>query len=66
MYCCSFAGDKGFTNPELNSSSLENLYSQVTGCELEVSCNRSCQIGLSHHGKLEYISFLELLLEYAE
>jgi D-lactate dehydrogenase len=63
IYCCGFAGDKGFTNPELNSSSLENLYPQIKDCEIGVSFNRSCQIGLSHHGKVEYISFVELLLE---
>ncbi len=63
IYCCGFAGDKGFTTPELNASSLENLYPQIKGCEIGVSFNRSCQIGLSHYGKLKYISFVELLLE---
>nr|WP_252988857.1 hypothetical protein [Francisella noatunensis] len=63
IYCCGFAGDKGFTTPELNASSLESLESQVKDCEIGVSFNRSCQIGLSYHGHLEYISFTELLLE---
>lgn len=63
IYCCGFAGDKGFTTPELNSSSLEPLKSQIQGCEIGVSFNRSCQIGLSYHGGVEYISFIELLLE---
>ena len=62
IYCCGFAGDKGFTTPQLNASSLENLYPQIKDCEIGVSFNRSCQIGLSHHGKLKYISFVELLL----
>jgi len=62
IYCCGFAGDKGFTTPQLNASSLENLYPQIKDCEIGVSFNRSCKIGLSHHGKLKYISFVELLL----
>ncbi|QUE30638.1 FAD-binding and (Fe-S)-binding domain-containing protein [Francisella philomiragia] len=63
IYCCGFAGDKGFTTPELNATSLESLKPQVSDCEIGVSFNRSCQIGLSYHGHLEYISFTELLLE---
>jgi D-lactate dehydrogenase len=64
--CCGFAGDKGFKVPELNASSLSHLSQQVTDCELGVTFNRSCQIGLSHHGKIEYISFVELLLNCLE
>lgn len=60
--CCGFAGDKGFKVPELNASSLSHLSQQVADCELGVTFNRSCQIGLSHHGKIQYISFVELLL----
>lgn len=60
--CCGFAGDKGFTTPELNATSLANLVNQVAGCQIGVSFNRTCQIGLQHHGKLEYMSFVELLL----
>lgn len=61
--CCGFAGDKGFSTPELNASSLSDLASQIRDCEIGVTFNRSCQIGLSHHGKKEYISFVELILE---
>lgn len=60
--CCGFAGDKGFTTPELNASSLANLQPQVAGCQIGVSFNRSCQIGLHHHSKMEYMSFIELIL----
>lgn len=66
IYCCGFAGDKGFTTPELNATSLDSLKSQVEGCEIGVSFNRSCQIGLSYYGDLKYISFTELLLECLE
>ncbi len=60
--CCGFAGDKGFINPELNASCLSNLYNQVKDCEIGVTFNRNCQIGLSHHSKIEYISFVEIIL----
>jgi D-lactate dehydrogenase len=60
--CCGFAGDKGFFTPELNASSLSDLAPQVTGCEIGVTFNRSCQIGLTHHGKVQYISFVEMIL----
>ncbi|APC91822.1 MULTISPECIES: FAD-binding and (Fe-S)-binding domain-containing protein [Francisella] len=63
IYCCGFAGDKGFTIPELNATSLAPLKPQIKDCQIGVSFNRSCQIGLSYHGQLEYISFIELLLE---
>lgn len=60
--CCGFAGDKGFTIPELNQSSLSNLATQINDCEIGVTFNRNCQIGLSYHGQVEYISFIELIL----
>lgn len=63
IYCCGFAGDKGFSIPELNSSSLESLKPQIEGCDVGVTFNRSCQIGLSKHSGIEYISFVELVLD---
>ncbi|ASG69009.1 4Fe-4S ferredoxin [Francisella halioticida] len=63
IYCCGFAGDKGFTTPELNKASLNSLKDQVDGCEIGVSFNKSCQIGLSYYGAIKYTSFIELLLE---
>jgi len=60
--CCGFAGDKGFNLPELNASSLSLLAPQIEGAELGVTFNRTCQIGLTHHGKVPYISFVELML----
>lgn len=62
IYCCGFAGDKGFSVPELNASSLSSLHSQIANCDIGVSFNRTCQIGLSHHGKLKYVSFVDLIL----
>lgn len=61
--CCGFAGDKGFTTPELNASSLSGLAPQVSDCEIGVTFNRSCQIGLNQHSGIKYISFVELILD---
>ncbi|RMF14541.1 MAG: (Fe-S)-binding protein, partial [Gammaproteobacteria bacterium] len=54
--CCGFAGDKGFTTPELNASALETLEAQVqsAGCVEGLSNSRGCEIGLSNHSGLPY------------
>ncbi|MDE5026574.1 hypothetical protein [Francisella tularensis] len=49
IYCCGFAGDKGFTTHELNASSLDSLKPQIKDCQIGVSLNRRCQIGLSYY-----------------
>ncbi|MDI5891027.1 FAD-binding and (Fe-S)-binding domain-containing protein [Halomonas rhizosphaerae] len=59
--CCGFAGDKGFTTPELNASALEGLAEQVKGCSAGYSNSRTCEIGLSQHGNIPYRSILSLL-----
>ena len=48
--CCGFAGDKGFTRPELNASALRKLRSQIpAGCFRGISNSRTCEIGLTEH-----------------
>ncbi len=60
--CCGFAGDKGFTNPELNDHALRKLADQVPqGCEAGYSSNRTCEIGLADHADLPYRSIVTLL-----
>lgn len=59
--CCGFAGDKGFTTPELNASALRTLKDQVANCREGCSTSRTCEIGLSHHSGLEYRSPVYLL-----
>jgi D-lactate dehydrogenase len=61
IYCCGFAGDKGFNTPELNASALEGLADQVEGCSAGYSNSRTCEIGLSQHGGIPYRSILSLL-----
>ncbi len=59
--CCGFAGDKGFSTPELNASALRTLKTQVQHCSGGYSTSRTCEIGLSHHSGIEYRSVVYLL-----
>ena len=61
--CCGFAGDRGFTHPELNESALKDLRMQVSRCDVGYSTSRTCQIGLSLHGGIPYYSILFLVDE---
>lgn len=62
--CCGWAGDKGFTTPELNSAALLPLRSQIpNGCTRGYSNSRTCEIGLSHHSGIAYQSILYLVDE---
>ena len=65
--CCGFAGDKGFTRPELNASALRNLKSQIPeGCRQGVSNSRTCEIGLTEHSGIPYQSIVYLVDECCE
>ncbi len=60
--CCGFAGDKGFTTPELNDHALRRLADQVPpGTEAGYSSNRTCEIGLADHAGVPYRSIVYLL-----
>ncbi|MDX1300824.1 FAD-binding and (Fe-S)-binding domain-containing protein [Photobacterium sp.] len=62
IQCCGFAGDKGFTTPELNASALSPLKEQVpANCKEGYSNSRTCEIGLSEHSGIEYRSILYLV-----
>ncbi len=64
ILCCGFAGDKGFTQPELNAAALATLATQVPEtCTEGYSNSRTCEIGLSHHSGIEYRSILYLVDE---
>lgn len=64
--CCGFAGDKGFTTPELNESALHTLADQVEGCSNGYSTSRTCEIGLSHHSGIDYQSIVYLVDQCTE
>ncbi len=67
IQCCGWAGDKGFTQPELNQSALKTLKQQIPeNCKRGFSTNISCEIGLSHHSGIPYQSILYLLDEVSE
>lgn len=59
--CCGFAGDKGFTHPELNASALSGLREQVSGCSGGYSTSATCEIGLSEHSGLSYQHLMVLV-----
>ncbi|MDF2530354.1 MAG: linked oxidase domain protein, partial [Gammaproteobacteria bacterium] len=64
IYCCGFAGSKGFSTPELNRNALKTLASQVPdNCREGYTCLQACEIGLSKHSGILYNSLLNLINE---
>ena len=61
--CCAFAGDKGFTHPELNEWALRKLRKQVEDAHatMGVSNSRTCEIGLTTHSGIEYYGIAHLV-----
>ncbi|MGD9947501.1 MAG: FAD-binding and (Fe-S)-binding domain-containing protein [Desulfobulbus sp.] len=66
IYCCGFAGDRGFNFPELNQSALRGLKEQVYGCEAGYSTSKTCEIGLALHAEIPYRSILSLVDEVTD
>lgn len=63
--CCGFAGDKGFTHPEVNSYALRKLRPQLekAGIQTGYSNSRTCEIGLATHTGITYVSIAYLVDE---
>ncbi len=63
--CCGFAGDKGFTHPEVNSYALRKLRPQLekAGIQTGYSNSRTCEIGLATHTGVTYVSIAYLVDE---
>jgi len=61
IHCCGFAGDKGFSTPELNDHALRTLQPVVQHCTEGVSTSRTCEIGLSSHSGVDYHSLVYLV-----
>ena len=60
--CCGWAGDKGFTHPELNASALRELKTALPDeCQSGYSTSRTCEIGLSLHSGRYYRSIVYLV-----
>ena len=62
--CCGFAGDRGFTYPELNEHGLRNLKTQLPETVKNgYSTSRTCEIGLSLHSGVSHKSIVYLVDE---
>ncbi len=63
--CCGFAGDKGFTHPELNAWALRKLREQLEAANVVAgySNSRTCEIGLTTNGGIPYKSMVYLVDE---
>ena len=61
--CCGFAGDRGMMHPELTASATARESAEVTSGEFDayVSCNRTCEIGMTRTTGHPYQHVLEVL-----
>ena len=61
--CCGFAGDRGFTFPELNRYGLRKLKPQIEAHKIEVgySNSRTCEIGLEANTGIPYLNIVHLV-----
>ncbi len=60
--CCGFAGDRGFSYPELNRHGLRNLKEQLPASVIQgYSNSRTCEIGLSAHSGIPFQSIVYLV-----
>ncbi|GHS91332.1 4Fe-4S ferredoxin [Bacteroidia bacterium] len=63
--CCGFAGDKGFTHPEINAYALRKLRPQIEAANIcgGYSNSRTCEIGLTTNSGIAYRSIVYLVDE---
>ncbi len=62
--CCGFAGDRGFSFPELNKHGLGEVRMQLpSGIRYGYSTSRTCEIGLSLHSGISHKSIVYLVNE---
>ena len=61
--CCGFAGDRGFTHPEVNAYALRKLRPQLEekGIQRGYSNSRTCEIGLTTNSGIPYVSIAYLV-----
>jgi D-lactate dehydrogenase len=61
--CCAFAGDRGMLHPELTQSATRREAADVAASAFDayVSCNRTCEIGMTRATGHPYQHVLELL-----
>ena len=63
--CCGFAGDRGWTHPEVNRWALRKLRKQLEENHVEMgySNSRTCEVGLETNGGIPYQSIVYLVNE---
>ena len=63
--CCGFAGDRGWTHPEVNRWALRKLRRQLEENHIEMgySNSRTCEVGLETNGGIPYQSIVYLVNE---
>ncbi|MCY7412495.1 MAG: FAD-binding oxidoreductase [Salinibacterium sp.] len=61
--CCAFAGDRGMLHPELTASATDREAAEVAAGSFDayVSCNRTCEIGMTRATGQQYQHVLEVL-----
>jgi len=61
--CCGFAGDRGFSHPELTAAATAEQAAELSGRDFDayLSSNRTCEIGLARATGEPYESFVFLL-----
>ena len=59
--CCGFAGDRGFSYPELNAHGLKSIREQAQSSTSGYSTSRTCEIGLSLHSDKSFSSIVYLV-----
>ena len=66
--CCGFAGDRGFSHPELTSSALETEAQELNTKDFDyyLSSSFTCELGLSRKTNKNFKSFLKLLADSSD
>lgn len=65
--CCGFAGDRGFTYPELNAHGQRHLNEQIPAdCKDGYSTSRTCEIGMSEYSDINFKSIFYLIDEVTQ
>lgn len=66
--CCGFAGDRGLLHPELTASATARQAAELTsnaeqsgGHDAHVSCNRTCELGMTRATGHTYEHLIELV-----
>ena len=64
--CCGFAGDRGMLHPELTKSATVAEADEIASrfdknVDAFVSCNRTCEIGMSRATGEKFVHVLEIL-----